>query len=139
MSQPHPELLVLLVTIIALAMAPLASRLVRRVGEQISSELYTGDDAAEDRDDEIAQMLEARAYLRGETDPDIEGEMERIRRGQWEGLPPANDAELREEIRQLVIATNERRERAGKSPLDVEAETVRRLAEVLGTNGHSRH
>ena len=36
--------------------------------------------------------------------------------------PDLGDAGLREEVRQLVIARNERRQRQGKEPLDVEAE-----------------
>lgn len=37
------------------------------------------------------------------------------------------DPELEAEVRQLVIARNERRTRAGKAPLDVEAEVARIL------------
>jgi hypothetical protein len=40
------------------------------------------------------------------------------------------DAELREEVRQLVIARNERRMRQGKPPLDVEEEIARQLADL---------
>ena len=36
------------------------------------------------------------------------------------------------EVRQLVIARNERRERAGKAPLDVESEVQRQLRELTG-------
>ncbi|MFA9399507.1 MAG: hypothetical protein ACERKT_00185, partial [Acidobacteriota bacterium] len=36
---------------------------------------------------------------------------------------------VRSEVRQLVIANNERRERRGEVPLDVEAEVERRLRE----------
>jgi hypothetical protein len=39
---------------------------------------------------------------------------------------------LREEIRQLVVARNHRRVRAGKPPLDVEAEIEREIAELTG-------
>jgi hypothetical protein len=42
------------------------------------------------------------------------------------------DAALREEVRQLVVARNERRARQGKPPLDVEEEIDRQLRE-LGT------
>ena len=41
---------------------------------------------------------------------------------------PRDDA-LREEVRQLVLARNERRARQGKPPLDVEAEIERQLSE----------
>ena len=40
------------------------------------------------------------------------------------------DRELREEVRQLVVARNERRVRQGKDELDVEAEIDRQLAEL---------
>jgi hypothetical protein len=36
---------------------------------------------------------------------------------------------VRDEVRQLVVANNERRERRGEAPLDVEAEVERRLRE----------
>ena len=39
---------------------------------------------------------------------------------------------LREEIRQLVVARNHRRVRAGKPPLDVEAEIEREIAALGG-------
>ena len=39
---------------------------------------------------------------------------------------------LREEIRQLVVARNERRARAGKEPLDVDAEVERQVRELSG-------
>jgi hypothetical protein len=51
-----------------------------------------------------------------------------------DGAPPtptAADAGLAAEIRELVIARNQRRARAGKPPLDVEAEVARRLRELL--------
>jgi hypothetical protein len=38
--------------------------------------------------------------------------------------------ELREEVRQLVIASNERRVRRGEAPLDVEEEVERQLREL---------
>lgn len=46
--------------------------------------------------------------------------------------PPAavSDAALREEVRQLVIARNERRMRRGERPLDVEAEVERQLHQL---------
>lgn len=65
MSQPHPELLIIAVTLVALALAPLASHLVKLVGNQISSDLDTPYEGSE-LDDEIAQMIEARAFVRGE-------------------------------------------------------------------------
>jgi hypothetical protein len=149
MSQPHPELLILLITLVALALAPLASHLVRNIGADISAELDGGrtgetlseylDSAYEGalRDDEIAQMLEARAFLREDASNDLESALSRYRaRAGGAGLP-GDDGDLRDEVRQLVVASNERRVRAGKQPLDVESEVVRRLARLLRTNGHS--
>jgi hypothetical protein len=43
---------------------------------------------------------------------------------------PKHDAGLTEEVRQLVVARNERRERRGEPPLDVEAEVQRTLEEL---------
>lgn len=136
MSQPHPELLVLAVALIALAMAPLASKLVRDMGDKISGELDGGRSGEELndhlnesydgalRDDEIAQMLEARAFLRAQ-------------RGEADGgaaVPVPADPGLVEEIRQMVVASNERRERMGEPLVDVDAEVARRLARHLGQN-----
>ena len=46
------------------------------------------------------------------------------------GPASATDAALREEVRQLVVARNERRQRQGKEPLDVEREIERQLREL---------
>ena len=70
-------------------------------------------------------MLEARnsrRRRRGEPEVDIETELARLT-----ALADA-DGELRDEIRQLVIARNHRRARKGLAPLDVEAEIARELA-----------
>jgi hypothetical protein len=48
---------------------------------------------------------------------------------------PSQDAELRAEVRQLVVARNERRMRNGATPLDVEAETDRQLADFIESGG----
>ena len=50
-----------------------------------------------------------------------------------EAGPPSVDEELREEVRRLVIAGNERRLRRGLEPLDVEAETERQLENFVGS------
>ena len=86
------------------------------------------------REDELRQMLEAKAYrqsARGETPLDVDAELARLlaeqrRRPRRPGTDPA----LREEVRQLVVARNERRARQGKEPLDVEAEVDRQLREL---------
>ena len=44
--------------------------------------------------------------------------------------PPKIDAELQSEIRDLVKARNYRRVRAGKPPLDIEAEVRRELEKL---------
>src|SRR5881396_750580 len=86
----------------------------------------TGAVAAQERDDEIRQMLAARnerRARRGEPPLDIEAELKRL-------TPPAVDPALEAEVRSLVIARNERRARRGQPPLDVEAEVARRLREL---------
>jgi hypothetical protein len=56
--------------------------------------------------------------------------------GRWRdevSAPVATDQDpdqLREEVRSLVVAANERRARRGEAPLDVEAEVERRLREL---------
>jgi hypothetical protein len=44
--------------------------------------------------------------------------------------PTGADEGLRDEVRQLVLARNERRLRQGKEPLEVEAEVERQLREL---------
>ena len=46
------------------------------------------------------------------------------------GPPAGADSALREEVRQLVVARNERRMRRGEEPLNVEAEVDRQLREL---------
>jgi parvulin-like peptidyl-prolyl isomerase len=86
------------------------------------------------REDELRQMLEAKAYrqtARGETPLDVDSELDRLLNEQRSGAsPPSDDPALRAEVRQLVVARNERRERQGKEPLDVEAEVDRQLREL---------
>jgi hypothetical protein len=48
------------------------------------------------------------------------------------------DPGLREEVRQLVQARNERRGRQGKPPLDVEAEVDRQLRDLGGDGAPDR-
>jgi hypothetical protein len=93
------------------------------------------------REEEVRQMVEAAAYrrrTRGEEELDVEAEIDRIL-GRGGTEPEADggmdtpgegaDDGIRNEIRQLVIANNERRERRGEEPLDVESEVSRRLRE----------
>jgi hypothetical protein len=82
--------------------------------------------AAEERDEEIRQMLEARnarRRRRGEAPLDVEEEIRRL-------TPSQVDPELRQEIRDLVKARNFRRVRAGKPPLDVDAEVEREISRL---------
>ena len=86
------------------------------------------------REDELRQMLEAKAYrqaARGETPLDVEAELARLLTEQ-SGSPgsPSDDPALRAEVRQLVVARNERRARQGKEPLDIDAEVERQLREL---------
>jgi hypothetical protein len=84
------------------------------------------------REDEIRQMLEAKAYRqssRGEAPLDVDAEFERLM-AESQAAPTGDDPQLREEVRQLVVARNERRARQGKEPLDVEAEIERQLREL---------
>ena len=115
----------------------------------------TGSEGAEmaqqERVEEVRQMLEAadfRSQARGEGRVDVEREIERLMAGEKspKSPPPAvpgNDASgqhagsdaqpeesgLRAEVKQLVVANNERRERRGEEPLDIESEVERRMKE----------
>jgi hypothetical protein len=93
-----------------------------------------GGESAQMREDELRQMLEAKAYrqeARGEEPLDVEAELERLRAEEAAGpADPSADPALREEVRQLVVARNERRARQGKEPLDVDAEVDRQLREL---------
>jgi hypothetical protein len=93
-----------------------------------------GGEPAGAADDELRQLLEAKAYrqrARGEKPVDVEAEFERLQAGQARPAAPSSaDPALREEVRQLVVARNERRVRQGKEPLDVEAEVERQLSEL---------
>lgn len=95
--------------------------------------------------EEVRQLVEAKAYRqarRGEQPLDVETEVERLLRGRHDHEPatapepsaPAEPrdpelAQMRAEIRQVVLAKNESRARRGEEPLDVEAEVDRILAE----------
>jgi hypothetical protein len=90
------------------------------------------DSAPAAREDEIRQMLEAKAYrqrARGETAVDVNAELNRLLT-EAPAVPAGTDPQLAEEVRQLVVARNERRVRQGKEPLDVEQEVERQLREL---------
>ena len=84
------------------------------------------------REDEIRQLLEAKAYrqrTRGEKPVDVTAELNRLLT-EAPAVPAGTDPQLAAEVRQLVVARNERRARQGKEPLDVEAEVERKLREL---------
>lgn len=74
----------------------------------------------------LAAVAAAASYWRsGDAYRDIGRESELLRQE-----PPAADVSLRDEVRQLVVARNERRLRQGKEPLDVEEEVDRQLRDL---------
>jgi hypothetical protein len=62
---------------------------------------------------------------------DVDRELARLTAAQIDPGPEI-DRELRTEIRDLVIARNHRRARAGKPPLDVAVEVQRQIEELRG-------
>ena len=135
------------VTLVALPVAVVifvvgAGRALDEVGkgdfaiEQQTSRAGTGPIAPAtraEREAEIRQMLEARAYRateKGRKPVDVEAELEKILASERGGPRLGEDRELRAEVRDLVIARNERRQRAGKKPLDVDKEIERQLREL---------
>ena len=85
---------------------------------------------------EIRQMLQARSDRRvrsGEAPLDIDAELAALEQAQRPlplGAAGPPDSGLALEVRQLVLARNERRRRQGQPPLDVDAEVQRTLAEL---------
>ena len=82
-----------------------------------------------ERELEVRQMLSARSerLVRAEAVLDVDAEVARL----LEPIKPdAPDRGLTEEVRQLVVARNERRTRQGLEPLEVEAEVARTLEEL---------
>jgi hypothetical protein len=91
-----------------------------------------GTASQEAREEEIRQLLEAKAYRqrsRGEAPLDVDSELSRLM-AQEPATSSGTDPQLAEEVRQLVLARNERRVRQGKEPLDVEKEIDRQLREL---------
>ena len=99
-----------------------------------------GPVARAEREAEIRQLVQARHDRqagRGEEPVDVEAEVGRLMALDPEAEPDAaadegarQDEALRLEIRQLVIARNERRMARGEPPLDVESEVERQLADL---------
>ena len=96
--------------------------------------------ARAERETEIRQLVQARHDRqagRGERAVDVETEVRRLMSLDPQDDPDAapderdrQDAALRLEVRQLVIARNERRAARGEPPLDVEAEIDRQLSDL---------
>jgi hypothetical protein len=93
-----------------------------------------------EREQEIRQLLSARSerlVRRGQPALDVEAELARLLAASsphggedGEGAAGERDPQLAAEVRQLVLARNERRIRQGLEPLDVEAEVTRTLEEL---------
>lgn len=73
MSARHPELLIASIALVSLCLAPLASQLVARIGDL--NEHHSTVEGGVDRDDEIRQMIEATAFVRGVPVEEIEAEL----------------------------------------------------------------
>lgn len=132
------------IPIAALAFAAGAGNALRQIGKgplslefdrdvpQPPRDSTTDDGASRQREAEIRQLLEAKAYrqsARGESPLDVDAELERLL-AEGSSDAPGNDPQLRIEVRQLVHARNERRLRQGKEPLDVDEEVERQLREL---------
>ena len=102
-----------------------------------------GPVARAEREAEIRQLVQARHDReagRGEQPVDVESEVERLLALDPIDDPTAapdekgrQDAALRLEVRQLVIARNERRAARGEAPLDVDLEVERQMNDLNST------
>jgi hypothetical protein len=93
--------------------------------------------ARAERETEIRQMVQARhdrEAARGDSPVEVDREVQRLL-ALGEEMEPGADAEddalLRAEVRQHVVARNDRRMARGEPPLDVEAEVRRALSDLL--------
>lgn len=135
---------VVVVCVIGAVGAIVALALGRRSWERYGSGMLISDSdparpeaaRADEREEEIRQLLQARNARRrrlGEPELDAERELARLAGADTPGPEPEApgvDAELREEIRALVVARNLRRARRGEPELDVEAEVERQVAQL---------
>lgn len=142
--------LVLLLTIVVVA--PIAAIMFARSGHGLrqlgkgpwaierdsdASRSGSGDSASSRREteEEVRQMVIAADYRRrsrGEDGLRVEEEVTRLLASTDVVSEPGAEsehAEIRVEIRQVVVANNERRVRRGEEPLDVEAEVEKRIRE----------
>lgn len=149
------SIVLILLCVIVVPIATIAFARSGRGYDEIGKGRFAVDfdegDSSREHEDEIRQLVEAKAYRqarRGETPVDVDAEVDRLLEGHLPGEtddPAAPTVEvpdgtgqrdpeldqIRAEIRQVVIAGNERRERRGEPPLDVESEVDRMLAEYL--------
>ena len=72
----------------------------------------------------------SRGVARGREALDVDAEIEKLLAAESGTGSLGGDPALREEVRQLVVARNERRQRQGKDPLDVDKEIERQLREL---------
>ena len=137
------SLVLLLLIVVVVPIAAVAFARSGKAYSEIGKGRYAvdfGEEANPAQEEEIRQLVEAKAYRqarRGETPVDVEREITRLLRGE----PKANDpdeteidpetAQIREEMRQVAVARNESRERRGEKPLDVEAEIERMMNEYM--------
>ena len=103
----------------------------------LDAPLDLGSGSRDEREREIRQMLQARSdrlVRRGERPLDLDAELAKLEHAEGFGSSAlggggSHDSALTLEVRQLVLARNERRRRQGQPALDVEAEVARTLAE----------
>lgn len=138
-----PAELSLLLIILCVIVVPVAAIAFARSGKAYS-EIGKGqfavdfDESSEgESHEEVRQLVQAKAFRqsqRGEQPVDVEAEIDRLL-GADQSSSAGNtsldpeEAQIRDEIRQVVLAKNESRERHGQEPLDVESEVDRMLGE----------
>jgi hypothetical protein len=112
---------------------------ISREGEGTGvAEAPAPNSAAAEREREIRQMLSARSerlVRKGQPALDIDAEVGRLLADEQGGRASnrsddRSDAGLLAEVRQLVVARNDRRVRQGLQPLDVDIEVARTLEEL---------
>ena len=66
----------------------------------------------------MIQARSDRGVAKGRKALDVDAEVEKLLASEQRGPGLAGDSGLQEEVRQLVVARNERRKRQGKKPLE---------------------
>ena len=131
--------IMIVVTLVAVLVAAISywgsgriySELGREGGLDMRREPAASSADSAEAQEEIRQMLEAKSARRAGARRGAAGHRRRAGRPR-PAVRDGADPGLREEVRQLVIARNERRVRQGKEPLDVEAEVERQLRRLGG-------